>query len=222
MRLMERNFKTPAETPLRIPSERLRIFPVAQRGRLPAWSCSVAPGDECLPKPAASQVTDSTSALPPHKASPPASSHSPGKGRRYPAPPHWPKRTPQAARLYRGKASRPAAEPLHVRLILRDPSSHFLLGKLARRRHLRAIRPQLCCEKQNQLLLLFRRKRIGGLFDFGERAHRWEDSRTSRRRQSLSLASRSPATSFPASVSKLQLNGIRAADPQGLHPAACG
>ena len=63
-------------------------------------------------------------------------------------------------------------EPLHIRLIPRNPTGDLFPGKLAWLRQLGALRAQTGRQEQKKFLLLLRRQGIGCSFDFGERAPR--------------------------------------------------
>src|SRR6266699_1056878 len=62
-------------------------------------------------------------------------------------------------------------EPLHIRLISRDPTRHLFAGELAWLGRFGPLRPKARRQEQQQLLLLLWRQGVGGSFDFGECAH---------------------------------------------------
>ena len=62
------------------------------------------------------------------------------------------------------------------RLIRRDPFFDRFERDIARRRKRPALSMQPCGGEKQELLLLLRRQRFGGLFDLGERAHAGEGS----------------------------------------------
>src|SRR5213076_2236737 len=77
--------------------------------------------------------------------------------------------TRRAGRLSRERASRVRFESRQVCLITSDPICDFVGRKDARFRHFRPIGAQTRSEERHWLLLLFRRQRVRGSFDFAKR-----------------------------------------------------